>query len=306
MTAPVEISVDIGFERKAVELALDRLLPTRAVQQEYRRNRKFGQIRASIQEIGIIEPLIVTPADPASDLHMLLDGHLRLLAARELGLSKVTCLVSKDDEGYTYNKRVNRLATVQEHFMILRALERGVPEERLAKALDIKIESIRRKRDLLDGICEEVVEMLKDRNFSPDVTRQLKKMKPQRQIECADLMCSMNNFSVHYASALLAATPADQLAEPGTRKRFKGISAADLSRMEQEMSLVQNRFKLIEQSYGNDVLNMVLARGYLVKLLSNRAVASYLQRRQPELLQELPEIVNASSLEDAGGVAKVA
>lgn len=299
-------AVEIGFEKRALDLALDRLLPTRAVSPDFRKTRKFAQIRASIQEIGIIEPLIVTPADPASDLHMLLDGHLRLLAARELGLSKVTCLVSKDDEGYTYNKRVNRLATVQEHFMILRALERGVPEERLAKALDIKIESIRRKRDLLDGICEEVVEMLKDRNFSPDVTRQLKKMKPQRQIECADLMCSMNNFSVHYASALLAATPADQLAEPGTRKRFKGISAADLSRMEQEMSLVQNRFKLIEQSYGNDVLNMVLARGYLVKLLSNRAVASYLQRRQPELLQELPEIVNASSLEDAGGVAKVA
>ncbi len=306
MTAPVEISVDLGFERKAVELALDRLLPTRAVQQEYRRNRKFGQIRASIAEIGIIEPLIVTPADPASGLHMLLDGHLRLLAARELGLSKVTCLVSKDDEGYTYNKRVNRLATVQEHFMILRALERGVPEERLAKALDIKIESIRRKRSLLDGICEEVVEILKDRNFSADVTRQLRKMKPQRQIECADLMCSMNNFSIHYASALLAATPADQLAEPGTPKEFRGISASDLSRMEQEMSLVQNRFRLIEQTYGNDVLNMVLAKGYLVKLLSNRAVASYLQRRQPELLQEFREIVNTTSLEDTGRVAKVA
>lgn len=299
-------AVEIGFEKRALDLALDRLLPTRAVSPDFRKTRKFAQIRASIQEIGIIEPLVITQADPASNLHMLLDGHLRLLAARELGLPKVTCLVSKDDEGYTYNKRVNRLATVQEHYMILRALERGVPEERLAKALDIKIESIRRKRDLLDGICEEVVEMLKDRHFSVDVTRQLKKMKPQRQIECADLMCSMNNFSVHYASALLAATPADQMADPGTQKRFKGISASDISRMEQEMSLVQGRFKIIEQSYGNDVLNMVLARGYLVKLLSNKAVASYLQRRHPELHQEFREIVNVSSLEDAGGIAKVA
>ena len=299
-------AVEIGFERRAIEVPLDRLLPTRAVSPDFRKTRKFAQIRASIQEIGIIEPLVVTQADPASGLHMLLDGHLRLLAARDLGIERVTCLLSRDDEGYTYNKRVNRLATVQEHFMILRALERGVPEERLAKALDIKIESIRRKRDLLDGICEEVIEMLKDRNFSPDVTRQLKKMKPQRQIECADLMCSMNNFSVHYASALLAATPADQLAEPGTQKRFRGISTADLSRMEQEMSLVQSRFKLIEQSYGNDVLNMVLARGYLVKLLSNKAVASYLQRRHPELHQEFRDIVNASSLDDSGGIAKVA
>jgi hypothetical protein len=298
--------VQIGFEGQTFAVAIDKLLPTRSVQPEFRKTRKFAQIRSSIREIGLIEPLIVTPPDPASGLHMLLDGHLRLLAMRELGLATVTCLVSSDDEGYTYNKRVNRLATVQEHYMILRALERGVPEERLAKALDINVASLRRKRDLLDGICPEVEEMLKDRNFSGDVMRQLKKMKPQRQIECADLMCSMNNFSVNYAGALLAATPPDQLVEANQPKRFKGLAAAEISRMEQEMSLVQSRFKLIEQSYGNDMFNMVLARGYLNKLLANRAVASYLQRRQPDLVEEFRSIVKITSLEDEGEVPKVA
>lgn len=190
--------------------------------------------------------------------------------------------------------------------MILRALERGVPEERLAKALDINVASLRRKRDLLDGICPEVEEMLKDRHFSGDVMRQLKKMKPQRQIECADLMCSMNNFSINYASALLAATPPDQLVESNQPKRFKGLPAAEISRMEQEMSQVQSRFKLIEQSYSSDMLNMVLARGYLNKLLANSAVASYLQRRQPDLLDEFRTIVKITSLEDEPEVSRVA
>lgn len=298
--------VQIGFEGQAFEVAPDKILPTRSVQPEFRKTRKFAQIRSSIQEIGLIEPLIVTPPDPASGLRMLLDGHLRLLAMRELAYPAVTCLVSCDDEGYTYNKRVNRLATVQEHYMILRALERGVPEERLAKALDINIDSLRRKRDLLDGICPEVEEMLKDRNFSGDVMRQLKKMKPQRQIECADLMCSMNNFTVNYAGALLAATPPDQLADSGQPKRVKGIPAAEISRMEQEMSLVQSRFKLIEQSYGNDMLDMVLARGYLNKLLANRSVASYLQRRQPDLVEEFRNIVKVTSLEDEPEVSGIA
>ena len=72
------------------------------------------------------------------------------------------------------------------------------------------------------------------------------------------------------------------------------------------MSLVQSRFKLIEQSYGNDMLNMVLSRGYLNRLLSNKAVASYLQRRQPELLEEFRNIVKITSLEDEGEVPKVA
>jgi hypothetical protein len=76
--------------------------------------------------------------------------------------------------------------------------------------------------------------------------------------------------------------------------------------MEQEMSLVQNRFKVIEQSYSNDVLNMVLARGFLNKLVSNKAVASYLQRRQPDLLEEFRSIVKITSLEDEVDVQKVA
>ena len=298
--------VQIGFEAQAINVGLEKLLPTRSVQPEVRKTRKFAQILSSIREIGLIEPLIVTPADPASGLHMLLDGHLRLLAMRDLGLATATCLLSRDDEGYTYNKRVNRLATVQEHYMVLRALERGVPEDRLAKALDINIASLRRKRDLLDGICPEVEDMLKDRNFSADIMRHLRKMKPQRQIECADLMCSMNNFSVNYAGALLAATTSDQLLEPSQTKGLKGLSSAEIARMEQEMSLVQNRFKVIEQSYSNDVLNMVLARGFLNKLVSNKAVASYLQRRQPDLLEEFRSIVKITSLEEETEVKQVA
>ena len=188
----------------------------------------------------------------------------------------------------------------------MRQLADGHEGRLLARALDINVASLRRKRDLLDGICPEVEEMLKDRNFSADVTRNLRKMKPQRQIECADLMCSMNNFSIHYAAALLAATPTDQLVEPDQPKRFKGLPAAEVSRMEQEMSLVQSRFKLIEQSYSNDVLNMVLARGYLGKLLANKAVASYLQRRQPDLLEEFRNIVKINSLEEEPEVVGIA
>ncbi|NBW46115.1 MAG: chromosome partitioning protein ParB, partial [Betaproteobacteria bacterium] len=76
--------------------------------------------------------------------------------------------------------------------MILRALERGVPEERLAKALDVNVDAIRRRRDLLNGICAEVVEMLKNANFAAEIMRLLRRMKPARQIECVELMLSLN------------------------------------------------------------------------------------------------------------------
>jgi hypothetical protein len=249
-------------------------------------------------EIGLIEPLSITRPDPSTGLYTLLDGHLRLLAARELGWNSVACLCARDDEGYTYNKRVNRLSTVQEHYMILRALERGVPEDRLARALDLDILSIRRKRDLLDGICPEAVDLLKEAHFHHEMVRHLRKMKPARQVECAELMVSVNNFSATYAAALLAATPQAQLVEPEKPKKMLGLTIEQMARMEQEMSLVQSRFKAVEQSYNRNVMNMVLARGYIAKLLANEAVASWLRRHQPEVYDEFRAIVAAASLDD--------
>lgn len=294
------MNLPAAFESRVLDLSLDRLLPSRAVDKEVSRTRKFAQIMSSMREVGLIEPLSVMPADVKTGRHTLLDGHLRLLAARELGWPTIACLCACDDEGFTYNKRVNRLATVQEHYMILRALDRGVAEERLARALDVNIETIRRKRDLLDGICPEVVELLKDQHFAVDMTRHLRKMKPARQIECVELMGSLQNYSLSYAEALLAATPPAQLVEPERPKKVRGLSGDDMARMEQEMSLVQSRFRAIEASYNTDVLNLVVARGYVAKLMSNAAIASYLQRHHMDLLEGLRSVVASASLDDGG------
>jgi hypothetical protein len=77
----------------------------------------------------------------------------------DLGTSEAPCLIADDDEAFTYNKRVNRLATIQEHYMIVKAIERGVSEEKLARALNVDIKRIKTKRTLLDGVCPEVAEM---------------------------------------------------------------------------------------------------------------------------------------------------
>ncbi len=42
------------------------------------------------------------------------------------------------------------------------------------------------------------------------------------------------------------------------------------------MSQVQIQYKEAEHNYGSDLLNLVVAKGYLTKLLSNEAVNSYI------------------------------
>lgn len=288
--------VAMAFEPDSVLIRLADILPVKQLSATIKKSRKYQQILASIQEVGIIEPPVVARQEGRQGKFLLLDGHLRIEVLKELEVDEVTCLIATDDEAFTYNKRVNRLATIQEHKMILKAIERGVPEDRIAKALDVNIPSIRRKRRLLDGICPEAAELFKDKHCPLNTFQSLKKMKPMRQVEVAELMIAMNNFSITYSKALLVATPQDQLVESGKPKSFKGISPEQIARMEKEMASLQREMKLIEESYGPDHLNLVLARGYLVSLLNNSKVVQYLTQNHSEILGEFQRISEAASM----------
>ena len=125
----------VSFDLTPLELDIANLLPSRQVVFGRNSHSRYEKITASIEEVGIIEPLVVFPAGDGK--YILLDGHLRVEACKKIGIKTVTCLVSKDDESFTYNRRINRLATIQEHLMIKKAIDRGVSEEKIAKALNI-------------------------------------------------------------------------------------------------------------------------------------------------------------------------
>jgi hypothetical protein len=221
---------------------------------------------------------------------LLLDGHLRIEVLKEMGATEVVCIISTDDEAYTYNKRVSRLAIVQEHKMILKAIERGVSEERIAKTLNLDIKTLQQKKRMLTGICPEAVELLKDKHVALGTFWIFKKMVPFRQIEAAELMVAMNKYTISYGRSLLAATPQDQLVETGKPKAIKGLTDEQISLMERESGNLEREFKIAEQSYGTDHLDLVLAKGYLGTLLGNPRVVRYLVQNHREILVEFQKI----------------
>jgi hypothetical protein len=227
---------------------------------------------------------------------MLLDGHVRHAILADLGEHDAPCQVSTDDEAFTYNKRISRLAPIQEHKMILKALERGVREERLARALNINVKSLQDKKRLLDGVCPEAAELLKDKQVSLTCFRVLKKMKPMRQIEAAELMVAMNKYTINYARSLLIATPSGELVDRENPKVVKGISPQQLERMERESANLGRELRLVEDTYGTDHLDLVLARGYVSRLISNARITRYLEMYHAELLPEFERITETEAL----------
>jgi hypothetical protein len=284
-----------AFEKDCILLKMTQLLPGKMLRKTVKASKKYRQIVASIEEVGIVEPPVVARHPQQQGSFFILDGHLRVEALKGMGQNEVECLVATDDEAFTYNKRISRLAAVQEYAMIMNAIQRGVPEEKIAKALAVNIETIRRRTRMLTGVCDEAAGLLKDKNCPMALFETIKKMKPLRQIEAAELMNNANNYSVAYASAILAGTPQSQLTEPDRPKQIKGMSPEAIARMESELARLQESMSAIQDSYGKDHLQLTVVKGYLTRLLNNGRVVRYLMQSRPEFLPEFQAIADIKS-----------
>lgn len=284
-----------SFDLEAIVLPLDKILPIRQIKDHEKNLVTFRKILASLRVVGLLEPLVVHP-QKGSGLYSLLDGNIRYYGLKELGEKESLCLVARDDESFTYNHHVNRLAPIQAHKMIMRAVRNGVAPKRIADALNVDEEFIHANMNLLVGIHADAVELLKDKQVPASIFYILKKVKPLRQIEMAELMTSANNFTKNYAQALFGGTLSDDLMNPNEPKKPKGMTPEEIARMEHEMATVSRDFKAVEATYGDTVLHLTFARNYVASLLGNAKVSRFLASRQSNYFAEFQKLVAAENL----------
>lgn len=285
MNAPL-----LAFEPLRLTLPIEKVLPIRVTKDPGKVTVRYAAILASIKEVGVIEPLMVFPQKGNPGFYQLVDGHFRLAACQELGKAEVDCLVSTDDEGFTYNARINRLAPIQERQMILKAVESGLSIERIAKVLNLKASDIKTRLNMTEGIAEEAVERLKDKQIGTRTFRLLKQVLPVRQVEIADLMTTANNYSRPYLEALIFGTPKELMAAQA-RKKKKALKPEEIARMENEMESLQAEYRACEQTFSASMLQLTVFRRYIMKLLENAKVKRFLMTRHPEIHAELADIV---------------
>lgn len=293
----------MAFLPDGVTIPLGNILPLKVLPVGIQSSRRYLRIKASMQEVGIVEPPIVFPQKGKAGTYLMLDGHVRLDIAKALGHSTMFCYVAVDDEAFTYNHKVSQLMPIQEHFMVLKAIKNGVSEERIARTLNVDPAAIRQKRDLLAGICPEAVELLKDRRASAGAIREMKRAKPMRQIEMAELMVASNNYTTAYARCLVIASPQNQIVETADGdKGMKnhGLEPRDVARIQSEMTGLERDFKMVQDEYGQNMLHLVVVVAYIRRLLDKAAVVRYLSRVEPAMLAEFQRIVETSDLRATG------
>jgi hypothetical protein len=287
--------IEAGFLFEPLELAVERLLPSFTLPKGVEASSRYAAVAASVPEIGIIEPLIVYPEKSAKGFYVILDGHVRAAVLRKLGITKVSCLVAKDDENCTYNREVSHIPPIQEIGMIRKAIAAGVSEERIAKTLNLTAQTIRRNARRLKDITPEAIELLKDKAIPDAILDILRRVKPYRQVEMADLMARTGIYTTSYAKTLLMRTP-KEFRVPGFDKP-QGLRPDDIAKLENESHASEREFVLATESHGKNVMDLMLVRSYMKRLLDNARVVRFMAQRNPELLGQLQGVIEATSLE---------
>jgi hypothetical protein len=251
-----------AFELEPVTLPIDKILPTRQLSADLKASNRYQVVAVSIAAVGVIEPPVVYPSKNPKGSYLMLDGHVRLEALKATGATQITCLVATDDESYTYNKKVNRLAPIQAHKMINRALDAGVSAEKIGGALYLSPETILSRKSMLANICPEAIDLLKDKPIGEAALRFFKWVTPMRQIDMAELMSSSGVYTGAYAKALATMSPREQLVNPEVIEK-KAPKPEELAKIEGELLTLEKDFRMLDQSFGRDALNLTLVRGFL-------------------------------------------
>jgi hypothetical protein len=286
----------IGFELRKIRLALEDILPMRQLKAPEKNIHRYKTIMASIKVVGLVEPLVVYPQKDAPGKYMLKNGHLRYFALKDLGETAADCIIATDDECYTYNARISRLPPIQEHKMIVKAVNSGVSPERLAAALNLPLRVVQASLNLLNGIHADAAELLKDKNISPKAIRLFKQVNGLRQIEMAEMMVQANNFFAGYAEAMVLGTAKHQLVNPDEPKKKAGMSADDIARMESEMESLERGLKAVTDNYRENMFTLQTAHTYIKSLLKNAKVIRYLNANHAEIYAEFETMATAETV----------
>ncbi|BCG10900.1 plasmid partitioning protein RepB C-terminal domain-containing protein [Buttiauxella agrestis] len=282
-----------SFGDRCILVHVEELKYSKELPENIKISVKYKQILFSIKEIGMVEPIALFINKENEKI--ILDGHLRVEAFKDLGLNKLFCLIAKDEESYSYNKFINRLSVIQEHRMIIQAVDAGVSEERLSSALNVSIPVLKSKFKLLDGICKEVVALLAEKQVPKAIFSILKKMKSDRQIEAVSTMISINNFSKKFMLSLLHFTPDELLVNPKDSKLINQDIAKNFARMEKEMAAMEMETKELESIYGTNNLKLAVIISHIKKMLGNYNVLNWLVDNNPDYLNQLKKIAAIDS-----------
>ena len=252
-----------------------------------KKHKGYLRIRASIQAVGLIEPLSVYAE---GGTYVILDGYLRFLACQELRIDSIPCIVYPEKDAYSFNRMVNRLSGFQEMRMLRKSLE-TLDERTIANVFGMRTIRHRVAPNLLAQLHPKVAEAFEVDLFGRITANELLCVKPERQAEILADMKRVNTFSPAFVRAMILKTPPEQRnpnRKPSRRWSEDKVKRKDLMKRLEDAEKQQEFYTRLYRQYSADLVKMAL---YVRKVITTPAVADYLKAHHATTLQELSSIV---------------
>ena len=250
--------------------------------------REYERIKASIEAVGLIEPLIVSPENGS---FLILDGVQRYRILLDLGVEEVPCILRQEKETFTCNRMVNHISPIQESRMIEKSLEE-LDEQTIASALGLSTIVHRLSKTLISQLHQAVAEVLDAGSITRACAREFTYAKPERQLDILTMMKAHNDFSIAFARALILKTP------PKLRARKRRNSSNPWNRAERKKNELLKKLQDAEQKhdfysrlyrqYSVDLLKLVI---YARSLVTNPSVREYVDEHHPGIVARFLDII---------------
>lgn len=243
--------------------------------------REYYRIKASIQAVGLIEPLVVSPEGEA---FCILDGVQRYRILVELGVEIVPCIIRQEKDTFTCNRMVNHISPVQEMRMIEKSLEE-LDEATIAAALGIGGIAHRLSRTMMSHLHPDVAGAFDAGKITRTCTSEFTYVKPDRQAEILTVMKAHNDYSIAFARAMILKTPPAQRSQ----KRRNAVNLwdraehkkNDLLKKLQDAEQKHDFYSRLYRQYSVDLLKLVI---YARTLITNLAIRAYLEQHHAATL----------------------
>lgn len=230
---------------------------------------KLAALSASIEEHGVVSPILVTPT--ANGTYKIVAGERRWRASKLAGLRDIPCIIRDFEE-----KKVMELALVENlQREDLNPIEEAEGYRSLMEAFSLTQEEISKRVGKsrsavanalrLNNLCDEVKEMLKKEQLTNGHARALLTLDAKTQLELAQKIID-NGLNVRQAEALAATAGNDKKpvakkqTNPLMQKYYKDLENTLSSRFGTKVKISEGtkKGKIEIEYYSKDDLERIL------------------------------------------------
>lgn len=257
--------------------------------------KAFSRIRTSIKQVGIVEPLQVSPR--SDGYYHILDGERRFDSLVELGYETAPCIIQDDDDmdTFTANFQVNHLSPREERRMIEKAAE-VVDEKRIADVLGLKKISLRLPEMLSERLHPIIVKAFDSGMITRACTRELAEVVPKRQLEIFAMMQNTKNFGTQFVKRQVVATPLKQ--QQSKRKTSPWTENQDRKKsFGSKLKAQQPELDQCTKSYRDFTSSLMKAVIHCRTIITNKAIEKYLKANMLPIYTEIKAIIESEHTE---------